>query len=130
MTASDPQSGPEQQYFAALAAGKFQIQLCSTCARHVFYPRVSCPHCGSKRLEWVAASGRGTVYSVTTVRRKPEAGGDYNVSLVDLEEGPRLMSRIDGVAPAQVRIGMAVEARVAMEGSSGVLTFVPAGAAR
>ena len=130
MTVSDPHSGPEQQYFAALAEGKFRIQKCSACGRHVFYPRVSCPHCGAKRLEWVAASGRGTVYSVTTVRRKPEAGGDYNVSLVDLEEGPRLMSRIDGVAPAQVRIGMAVEARVAMEGSSGVLTFFPAGAAR
>jgi hypothetical protein len=79
----------------------------------VFYPRVLCPHCGSERLEWVAPSGRGTVYSTTIVRRKPADGGDYNVCLVDLAEGPRMLSRVAGVAPEEVRIGMAVKARIA-----------------
>jgi len=129
MTTSTPVPGPEKQYFEALDSGSFRIQRCEGCAAHVFYPRVACPQCGSNRLQWVAASGRGTVYSVTTVRRKPEAGGDYNVSLIDLEEGPRLMSRVDGVAPAQVGIGMRVEARVGVERGSGILTFVPAGGA-
>lgn len=129
MTNSAPVPGPEKQYFDALNSGTFRIQRCAGCTAHVFYPRVACPHCGSNRIEWVAACGRGTVYSATTVRRKPEAGGDYNVSLIDLEEGPRLMSRVDGVAPGQVGIGMRVEARVGIEGGSGLLTFVPAGVA-
>jgi hypothetical protein len=47
------------------------------------------------------------------VRRKPADGGDYNVCLVDLAEGPRMLSRVAGVAPEEVRIGMAVKARIA-----------------
>jgi uncharacterized OB-fold protein len=62
------------------------------------------------------------------VRRKPQAGGDYNVALVDLAEGPRLMSRIDGVAPDQVRIGMRVQARVIDDPITGkLLVFIPEG---
>ena len=61
------------------------------------------------------------------MRRKAEAGGDYNVALVDLAEGPRLMSRVDGVPPEQVRIGMAVQARVIDDPAQGkLLVFVAA----
>jgi uncharacterized OB-fold protein len=117
-----PPSGPEKQYLDKLAAGRFEIQRCAACTKHVFYPRVLCPHCGSERLEWVAPSGRGTVYSTTIVRRKPADGGDYNVCLVDLAEGPRMLSRVAGVAPDEVRIGMAVKARIA----DGLVEFTPA----
>ena len=115
-------SGPEKIYRDKLADGSFEIQRCSECAKHVFYPRVLCPHCGSDRLEWTAPSGRGTVYSTTVVRRKATDGGDYNVALVDLEEGPRMMSRIVTVTPDAVRIGMTVKARV----TDGVVEFTPA----
>ena len=114
--------GPEKIYQDKLAQGIFEIQRCSACAKHVFYPRVVCPHCGDERLEWTAPSGRGTVYSSTVIRRKPADGGDYNVALVDLAEGPRMMSRIVTSAPDAVRIGMAVKARVA----EGVVEFTPA----
>ena len=114
--------GPEKQYFDKLAAGRFEIQRCAGCGKHVFYPRVLCPHCGGERLEWVAPSGRGTVYSTTVVRRKPADGGDYNVCLVDLAEGPRMMSRVVCVRPEQVKIGMAVAARIA----DGLVEFTPA----
>ncbi|MDH4096524.1 MAG: Zn-ribbon domain-containing OB-fold protein [Betaproteobacteria bacterium] len=117
-----PPSGPEKRFFDALAAGRFEIQQCAACAKHVFYPRVLCPHCGSGELGWVAASGRGTVYSTTVVRRKPGDGGDYNVCLVDLAEGVRMMSRVAGVAPQDVTIGMAVKARIA----EGLVEFTPA----
>jgi uncharacterized protein len=117
-----PPSGPEKRFFDALGEGRFEIQKCAACARHVFYPRVVCPHCGSGRLEWVAPSGRGTVYSTTVVRRKPADGGDYNVCLVDLEEGVRMMSRVAGIAAQDVRIGMAVTARIA----DGLVEFTPA----
>jgi uncharacterized OB-fold protein len=117
-----PPSGPEKRCLDALAAGRFEMQKCAACARHVFYPRVLCPHCGSDRLDWVTASGRGTVYSTTVVRRKPADGGDYNVCLVDLAEGVRLMSRVVSVAPQDVKIGMAVRARIA----HGLVEFTPA----
>jgi uncharacterized OB-fold protein len=121
--------GPDAQFAQALAQGRFQIQHCTACGLHVFYPRALCTHCGSAQLEWVAPSGAGSVYSSTTVRRKPQAGGDYNVALVDLAEGPRLMSRIDGIAPDQVHIGMKVQARVVDDPAKGkLLVFMPEGA--
>ena len=111
--------GPESIYEEYLAKGEFRIQLCNGCERHVFYPRALCPHCGSSNLEWARPTGAGTVYSTTVMRRRPESGGDYNVCLVELEEGPRLMSRVEGVAPTEVRIGMRVKARVAGGGEEG-----------
>lgn len=115
-------SGPEKRYLDALSAGRFEIQKCAACAKHVFYPRVLCPHCGAGELAWVAASGRGTVYSTTVVRRKPADGGDYNVCLVDLAEGVRMMSRVVSIPPQDVKIGMAVKARIA----EGLVEFTPA----
>jgi uncharacterized OB-fold protein len=120
------ETGPDLVYREALAAGRFQIQHCKHCSRHVFYPRVLCNHCGAVALEWVATSGRATVYSTTVVRRKPDAGGDINIVLVDLEEGVRMMSRVEGVAPEQVRIGMAVTARIVTEAGQPLVIFVAA----
>lgn len=120
-------TGADQHYRQALAESHFLIQRCAACQRAVFYPRMICPHCGGDALAWEAPSGRGAVYSTTVVRRKPEAGGDYNVALIDLEEGVRMMSRVDGVAPEAVRIGMAVQARVLARESGNLVVFVPAG---
>ena len=100
----DAPQGVEAQYREALDQGRFLIQRCAGCDRAVFYPRMICPHCGAEKLDWVTPDGRGTVYSTTVVRRKPDAGGDYNVALIDLQEGVRLMSRVDGVAPDGRRV--------------------------
>lgn len=100
----------------AKASGKF-----------IFYPRVVEPLTGDTDLEWVKASGRGSIYSMTVVRQRPPAA-DYSVVLVDLEEGPRMMSRVDGVAPADVRIGMNVQARIVQKDDSPLVVFVPASA--
>ncbi len=111
------------QYQAALDAGQFQIQRCEACQQAIFYPREMCPHCGSDQLRWEQPSGKGTVYSTTVIRRKADAGGDYNVALVELAEGPRMMSRVEGLAPDQVQIGMAVAAEVAMHNGKGLVVF-------
>ena len=111
------------QYQAALDAGQFHIQRCKACAKAIFYPRELCPHCGSDQLAWEPASGQGTVYSTTVIRRKADAGGDYNVALVDLAEGPRMMSRVEGMAPADVKIGMAVKAQVITHNGKGLVVF-------
>jgi hypothetical protein len=122
MQASDP-GGAEARYQAQLNEGRFLIQRCNVCNRHVFYPRVVCPHCGGSSLAWVEPKGTGAVYSTTTVRRKPEAGGDYDVSLIDLDEGVRMMSRVEGVAPAEVKIGMRVRAKVVDNKGAGLVVF-------
>lgn len=119
----EPQTGPEAYYFGQLARGVFEIQKCTDCAKHQFFPRVLCVHCGSDALQWVQPSGRGTIYSYSVVRRKPEAGGDYNVVLVDLEEGVRLMSRVEDINVEELRIGMSVQARVLQHEDSGKLVF-------
>lgn len=119
----NPEGSAERVYAAKLAAGRFEIQRCESCEAAFFYPRELCPICGSGMLAWFAPSGRGRVYATTTVRRRAEAGGDYNVALIDLEEGPRLMSRVEGVLPEAVAIGLVVQARVAVDGDNGLLLF-------
>ena len=116
----------QTHYQAELDAGRFCIQQCTQCTRHVFTPRELCPHCGASPLRWVRASGLGTVYSSTTIARKPDAGGNYNVSLIDLDEGVRMMSRVEGLVPEAVRIGQRVQAHVAQKDGRGLVLFQPA----
>lgn len=94
------------------------IQRSAGSGRYVFYPRVITPGTGSDDLEWVEASGKGTVYSTTVVRTRPPKP-NYNVALIDLAEGPRMMSRVEGLDPAEVAIGMAVEARIVRDEEHG-----------
>lgn len=117
---------PDREYQAFLKEGRFMIQRCRDSGRHVFYPRVAEPVTGSTNLEWVAPSGRGEVYAVTVVRQRPPQP-NYNVVLVDLEEGPRMMSRVDGVPPDSVRIGMRVQASVITEDGQPLVVFHPVG---
>jgi uncharacterized OB-fold protein len=116
-------SFPEKEYFAFLAAGQFMIQRSPKSGRYVFYPRLAEPQTGDP-LQWVSACGRGTVYSVTVLHPKPPEKA-YTLALIDLEEGPRMMSRVDGVAPEKVRIGMPVDAKIIQENGQALLVFEP-----
>jgi uncharacterized protein len=116
-------TGVLARHEAELNQGRFFIQSCLGCKATIYFPREVCPQCTSDELEFVSPSGLGTVYSVTTVRRKPEAGGDYNVSLVDLDEGVRLMSKVDNLSPNDVKIGLRVKARVQLTDGKGVVLF-------
>jgi hypothetical protein len=71
----------------------------------------------------VAPAGSGTVAAVTTIGRKPDQGGNYHVCLVDLDEGVRLLSRVEGLAPDAVAIGMRVRARVQLADGKGLVVF-------
>lgn len=113
---------PEREYFAHLAEGRFMLQRSRSSGGYVFYPRVAEPRTGNRDLEWVAASGDGIVYATTVVRRKPPEPA-FNVALVQLAEGPRMMSRVEGVAPEDVRIGMAVKARIASADGKPLVVF-------
>jgi len=118
---------PEHDYQRFLDEGRFMLQRSRDSGAFIFYPRVIEPRTGSTDLEWVEASGRGTVYAATVIRKKDPAD-NYNVVLVDLAEGPRLMSRVDGVPPDQVRIGMPVQVQVIRENGQAIVVFVPAAA--
>jgi len=104
--------GDTKPYWDAAKEHRLMIQRCQDCQRAIFYPRSVCPHCMSDRLEWIQASGRGTIYSYTVVHRSPAAFKDdvpYVVALIDLAEGVRMMSNVVACAPSDVRIGAAVE---------------------
>jgi uncharacterized protein len=116
---------PEVDFLKFLEQGSFRIQRSRSSGRHIFYPRVAEPQTGSTDLEWVEASGRGTVYSTTVIRQKPPAP-NYNLALVDLAEGPRMMTRVEGIAPEQVKIGMPVKAKIVREDDRALLVFEPA----
>ncbi len=116
---------PDLEYEQFLREGRFMIQRSRGSGQHVFYPRVAEPGTGALDLEWVPASGKGTVYSFTVIRTKPPAA-PYNVCLIDLEEGPRMMSRVEGIAPDAVRIGMRVQARIVTESERPLVVFTPA----
>lgn len=117
-----PEIRPEQEYFAHLAQGRFMLQRSRSSGRHVFYPRVAEPVTGARDLEWVAASGLGTVHAVTVMRPKPPQQ-PYNVVLVDLDEGVRMMSRVEGIAADAVCIGMRVRARIATQDDKPLVVF-------
>ena len=109
--APDADSAP---YWSAAHDGRLVIQQCTRCGNRQLYPRDRCLVCRGP-VEWVEASGRGTVYSYTVIRQnyaRPFRDWiPYVVALVDLEEGPRVMTNIVDCEPEAVRIGMPVRAR-------------------
>lgn len=108
------QSGaPYAHYVAHLHAGELAYQYSPVAGRPVFFPRVRCPYSGEDCLEWRISKGLGTVYSTSVLY--PREGAPYNVVLVDLDEGFRLMSRVTGVDPAAVQIGQRVRFNVAQD---------------
>lgn len=113
---------PAIVYRRYLEEGRLGFQRCRGCGKAVFYPRVVCPECGGADLGWETSSGLGTVYATTAVYRRD--ADPYNVALVDLEEGFRMMSRIEGVPADEVEIGMEVAFRVVHEGGDPIPVFV------
>jgi len=126
---TEPTLGPEAQFRAFLAEGLFMLQRSRSTGRYVFYPRIAAPGRGERDLDWVEASGFGTVYATTVTRQRPNPDGssaDYTIALIDLDEGVRMMSRVEGVEPDHVRIGMRVKARIAMLDGAPQVVFDPA----
>lgn len=100
-------------FWEATKHNKLLIQYCSSCGNYQFYPRIICKHCLSD-VKWVEASGEGIVYSYTIVEKafypyfKDKV--PYIVALIELKEGPRMLSNVVGVNVNEVRIGMPVQA--------------------
>lgn len=98
-----PKPTPETAHFWACATEeRLVVQRCSKCHTTYFYPRDLCPSCSSERVEWIDCSGRATLHTYV-IEHRPGPGfendGPYVVAVVELEEGPRMMTNIVGVDP-------------------------------
>ncbi len=91
--AADPTTEP---FWTACGDHRLVVQHCGACGSHQFYPRPFCLACESNALEWTEAKGTGTIYALTTVRLAvvEDLSPPYLLALVDLDEGPRLLTNI------------------------------------
>ncbi|MGB7184399.1 MAG: Zn-ribbon domain-containing OB-fold protein [Burkholderiaceae bacterium] len=96
------------EFWAAAAEGRLLLKTCSDCGKAHWYPRAVCPMCGSTKLSWVQASGKGKVYAFSPARR---ARPTYTLAYVTLDEGPTLMTNIIDAEPESLQIGQAVQVR-------------------
>lgn len=115
-----PKSGPfleefeSKPFWANLKEHKLTVQRCNSCGKYFhFPPQALCPHCLSSEYEWTPVSGKGTVYSHVAYHRAWHPAYQdkipYNVSLIDLDEGMRMVSNVVECAPEKVEAGMRVE---------------------
>ena len=102
-----------QTWWEGTKEGKLKIRRCSACRRAHFYPRPFCPHCWSEEVTWEDASGRATLYTYSIIyqndlppfpQRVP-----YVAAVVDLEEGPRMMTNVVDCDLDRVAVGMPLE---------------------
>ena len=99
-----------EPYWDALRDGRLLIKRCDACGRHHSYPRPFCPHCWSDSVAWEDASGDATLYTFSIVRVNdlppfPERV-PYVAAIVELREGPRMMTNVVDCQFDELRIGM------------------------
>lgn len=104
------QQSPYGVYLEHCRKGELAYQICADDGKAVFFPRVVAPGGGSTNLEWRVSKGVGTVHATTVVHYRNEP--PLNVALIDLDEGFRMMSRVEDIDPMQVKIGMRVKVRM------------------
>jgi uncharacterized OB-fold protein len=107
-----PVTPVSEPFWEATRDRRLLVQWCVPCDRSVFYPREVCPHCLGADLEWRPASGRASLYSFTVDHLSPDpSGGDgpFAVALVELAEGPRLMTNVVGHPLDQLTVGMPLQ---------------------
>ncbi|RMF55143.1 MAG: Zn-ribbon domain-containing OB-fold protein [Calditrichaeota bacterium] len=108
---------------------RLQGNMCSSCGKKYFPPRKICMHCKGKDFQTIEFSGKGTVYSFTTIYQSAPRFMEfvpYTVALVDLEEGVRITAQLTDITPEEVFIGMDVEMvvrRISEEGERGLITY-------
>ena len=110
MTAKPEVDDFTRPFWDATADGWLLIRRCRACAKAHHYPREFCPHCWSEDVEWERASGRATLYTWSVVHRNdlPPFDGrvPYTAAVVDLAEGPRMMTEVVGCPESELSIGM------------------------
>jgi uncharacterized OB-fold protein len=91
-----PEPTPETQpFWDGCKAGELRVQRCAACSHTYFPPRPFCPKCAHREVAWIKASGKGKLYSYV-IHHRPAAGftPPYSIAVVELDEGPRMMTNI------------------------------------
>lgn len=124
------QDSPLNTYIEHCKKGELAYQVCADDGTPVFFPRLVAPRTGSPNLDWRISGGLGTVYATTVVHYKNEP--PLNVAMIDLDEGFRMMSRVEDIDPMQVKIGMRVRMRMHRgdDKQPPYPVFIPAGDAK
>ncbi|MBS1676372.1 MAG: Zn-ribbon domain-containing OB-fold protein [Actinobacteria bacterium] len=135
MSGAVPEPTPDTlPFWEAAGRGVLSIQRCIDCAAHFFYPRDHCPTCLGDRVEWTEVSGRATLHTYL-ICHDPAPGFEndvpYVIAIVELEEGPRMMSNIVGVEPDPELLPLDLPLEVVFEERNSVVLpfFRPAGPA-
>ncbi len=134
MTQEKPVPAPtndSRAFWSNCSHNNLVVQRCRECGTAQYYPRNVCASCGSSDIQWVESAGKGTVYSYTVVHRAPSAAFSkdvpYVLAIIELAEGPRMMSNIVDCDPGEVSIGMDVEVGFEIRADNvGVPVFKPA----
>ncbi|MBM4460209.1 MAG: Zn-ribbon domain-containing OB-fold protein [Chloroflexi bacterium] len=106
-----------------------KAELCHVCGNHIFPPRDVCPHCAEQKQNWTNLSGRGEIYSFTTMYNAPtgfEEYAPYTMALVKLAEGPMITAQLTDLEPAEVKIGLPVEMvtrKLTQDGNEGQILY-------
>jgi uncharacterized OB-fold protein len=104
-------NGDSLEFWEGIKSHKILVQKCSSCGLLRFYPRIICPKCLSDQFNWIPCSGKGRIYSYTTIYRPPLPAFaefvPYTIALIDLEEGIRILSQVEG-NPDSIAIGVRV----------------------
>lgn len=106
-----------------------KAEVCDVCHNAIFPPRDVCPHCAGQKQSWTNLSGRGEVYSFTTMYSAPagfEEYVPYTMALVRLAEGPMITAQLADVDVEDVRIGLPVEMvtrKLTQEGDEGQIVY-------
>jgi uncharacterized OB-fold protein len=128
-TKAAPRPTPETQpFWDGCAAGELRLQRCTSCDAHYFPPRPFCPDCLSDDVTWEAVSGRGTLHTyVINHRPAPGFEAPYAIAVVQLDEGPRMMSNIVGVdqTPEALVLDMPLEVTFEERGEVQLPVFRP-----
>ena len=116
-----------QSFWDACGEGRLEVSACNECDHLFLPPGPCCPRCWSANLSTRIVSGRGHVYSFAVYRRTYHPGmpAPYVVGLIELDEGPRLISNVVGCAPEDVEIGMSVRLRFETAGDFQLPRFEP-----
>lgn len=129
---SKPKPTPETQHFwDGNKAGELRLQRCDACNNAYFPPRPFCPKCASRNVSVFAASGNASLYSyVISHRPSPGFTPPYSIAVVELEEGPRMMTNIVGCPQTPEALELDMPLKVKFEKLDEDITialFVPAG---
>lgn len=122
-----PEVNPETKpFWDAAAEGRLLIKRCTACGDAHYYPRTICPFCGSPDTVWETTTGLGEIYTLSTLRRGPNA--PFTLAYVTLDEGPTMITNITDCDPDALAIGQRVEVRfVASDGGAPYPMFTPVG---